>query len=271
MFQQRTYLQSLFSLLTPWLLTPWLMLCFSTSVMAQAFEPPLKRPVTNAPKTVQVNDQVKKDNTMTIAIHAWAPWSGANLQSMGPLPHLVSEILAKDGMQPRYRFVHWGRALDTLSNNEVDAAIVWISADLRTDPFVVSDPILRERAALYFPANKSYNSSLDTITKARMAWNETFVYEYDVYNKLESHAFTPFPVKSEVEALRSVISKQTDFAVIPYSMGRMALAKLNPTEQKGLKYVMLENSFPAAYFLIQRRHTRRPKNHGTIQRCVTEN
>ena len=224
--------------------------CLSGALMAQAFQPPLKRPESNAPKTSRIDDNPNKKPSATIAVHPWQPWSGPNLQSMGKVPRLIAEVMSQDGTQTRFRFAHWGRALDMLSNNEVDAAIVWLSADLRTDPFVVSEPLMTERAALYFNKAKPYGTDLDKITSGRMVWLKDYVYEYDVYNKLDKKVFTPFPVSNENDGFQALLNKKADFFVVPYTLARTIIAGMTPTEQQSLGYVMLNNNFPPAYFLI---------------------
>lgn len=233
-----------------WLPAVLIALALSLPAMAQQFAPPLKRPNTNAPKTVEIDDQTQKTKVMNVAVHTWEPWAGSNLTSMGLLPRLVSEILSQDGTQTRFRFMHWSKALDMLANKEVDAAIIWISADLRLDPFVISDPLMRERAALYSLKGNTYSKSLEAIPKGRLAWRHDYVYEYDIYNKLESKAFTPVPVASEAEGLQAVLAKKADFFIAPYGPGRDAVAKLDATDKNAIAYVMLENNFPRAFFLM---------------------
>jgi ABC-type amino acid transport substrate-binding protein len=224
--------------------------CLTGTLMAQAFQPPLKHPEKHDAKTSKIDNNPNKTPSATIAVHPWQPWSGPNLQSMGKVPHLIAEVMSQDGTQTRFRFAHWGRALDMLSNNEVDAAIVWLSADLRTDPFVVSDPLMTERAALYFNKTKPYGADLDKISSGRMVWLKDYVYEYDVYNKLDKKTFTPFPVTNEQDGFEALLNKKADFFVVPYTLARTIVANMSPAEQQSLGYVMLNNNFPPAYFLI---------------------
>lgn len=222
----------------------------SGPVVAQ-FEPPITRPQAAA-RTIDIDDQRVKTSILTVAVHAWAPWAGPNLQSMGTLPHMVSEIMSSDNTQVRFRFVHWGKALDMLSNQEADAAIVWVSADLRLDPFLMSNPLQEQRAALYFNKAKPYSADISTITMARLAWQKEYVYEFDVFRQIDKSAFKPVAIPDERAGLLAVADREADIFIAPWSVARDELKKLDATKRNALGYVLLKNNFPPAFFLVNK-------------------
>lgn len=232
--------------------TSWALLLlawFAPMALAQ-MEPPLKRPAP-APKTIDIQDQAPKIKVMNIAVHAWSPLAGADLQSMGPIPRLVSQALSTDGsIQIRYRFVHWSKALDMLAANEVDAAVIWVSGDLQLDPFLMSKPLQVQRAALYFRKPATYSDDIGTIAPARLAWQKDYVYEFDVFRKISDKTLKPIPVKDELTGLQAVADGQADVFIAPWAFARSALKQLDARQQQSLGYVLLKNDFPPAFFLL---------------------
>lgn len=227
-----------------------LLILFVPSVLAQQLVPPLKRPAAT-PKTIDIQDQTPTIKSMNIAVHAWPPLAGTGLQSMGMLPRLVSQALSTDGsIQIHYRFVHWSKALDMLAAKEVDAAVIWVSGDLRLDPFLMSKPIQVQRAALYFRKPNAVSDDINTLPPSRLAWNKDYVYEFDVFQKIEDKTLTPLPVKDEVAGLQAVANGDADIFIAPWTFARTAVEKLDARQQQKLGHVLLKNDFPPSYFLL---------------------
>ncbi len=229
-----------------------LLLLMPLWVMAQSLplEPPLKR---NKPaKSVTIDESTKDKPRLEIAVHNWAPYAGANLSYLGIAPRLVNEVIGRDGTQTHLRFMHWSKALDMLANQEVDAAIIWVSDDLRMDDFVASTPLLKLQAILYSRADKPLQGGLPLQKNLRLAWVPEYVYDSRTYTALSKHLVTAVPARNEREAMQLLLDKKADAFLTPYSTGRNTLMALTASQQKQLVASMQTIPFPSAYLLVNK-------------------
>lgn len=189
---------------------------------------------------------------MTIAVHSWPPYSGRNLQYFGTAPHVVSEVLADQPIQVRFVFAGWAEALDQLANREVDGAIVWVSPDMKLDPFVGSDPLLKHRAVLYYRKDSPHPGELRNLPPLRMVWQPSYVYDYYTYNRLADKTLTPVPVSNETDGFTQLLNGQADVFLLPYLASRPAVKTLSPSQQEKLAYQIQEVPFPSTHLLLNR-------------------
>lgn len=213
-------------------------------------QPPLKRP--EAARTVDIAKPNKdRPAIITIGVHPLAPWAGADLPGMGILPRLATESLGKEGVQVRYRIMHWSKALEKVQDGEIDAALMWVSADMALDEFVGSDPLVIPRAALYYRVDKPYKQELSALKGLRLAVNKDYVYDKVTYQLLSKKAFTPVVVKDEVDGLNAVLEQRADIFLVPYESSRIAWKKIPAADLKQLGYKMQQQNFPAAHLLMK--------------------
>jgi ABC-type amino acid transport substrate-binding protein len=209
-----------------------------------------RRSQSKGPTVTATQAETVKIRTLEIAVHPWAPWAGAELTSLGIAPRLTSEILTQEGTQLHYNFMHWSKALEKLSDKKVDAAIIWVSNDMALDQFLVSEPLVQPRAALYYRNDKPFKAELHQLKNIRMAWQKDYVYNNKTYKQLTNHVITGIPVKDEAGGLNAVLTQKADVFLAPFDSSKHAWKKLPDTDIKRLGYKLQEEYFPALCLVI---------------------
>ncbi|MFZ6046814.1 substrate-binding periplasmic protein [Pseudomonas sp. CR3202] len=78
----------------------------------------------------------------------WAPYLGARLPHQGVASRIVAEAFALEGVQVRWEFYPWARALHLAEQGERAGTAVWLRSPERERRFYISDPVVE--SAYYF-------------------------------------------------------------------------------------------------------------------------
>ncbi|MDW3710524.1 MULTISPECIES: substrate-binding periplasmic protein [unclassified Pseudomonas] len=79
----------------------------------------------------------------------WAPYLGAKLPHQGVASRIVAEAFALEGIDVRWEFYPWARALRLAERGERDGSAVWLRNPEREARFFVSDPVIESGYYLF--------------------------------------------------------------------------------------------------------------------------
>jgi polar amino acid transport system substrate-binding protein len=86
---------------------------------------------------------------LLISTGEYAPWSGEQLAQQGFVSRVVREAFAREGIQVRFHFMPWARALESLRNGDVGASSFWYDDPVKAQEFLYSEPISEHRELLF--------------------------------------------------------------------------------------------------------------------------
>lgn len=178
----------------------------------------------------------------------------------------------------------WPDALDGLVTEEFDAALIWVMEDLNRDPFIVSEPILEYRSALYYRRNLPKPTTSDDLLGFRIGLNPYYVYDEPSYRVMKSRSMTP--VKGETDRIHfdMLLKGDIDFYLSPILTSAPLLRNsYSPEQQKQLTYTTELFKFPPSQLLVNRQREggrqfllefnnglKRLKNDGTLDRYLDD-
>ncbi|QEL57373.1 substrate-binding periplasmic protein [Chromobacterium paludis] len=86
---------------------------------------------------------------LQISTGEYAPWCGERLPAQGFVSRVVREAFAREGVQVRFRFMPWARALEALRNGDVQASSFWFDDPVKAKEFLYSAPLSEHREMLF--------------------------------------------------------------------------------------------------------------------------
>jgi polar amino acid transport system substrate-binding protein len=72
----------------------------------------------------------------------WSPYLGQNLPHHGVASRIVEEAFALEGIQVKWEFYPWARALRSAERGNSDGSAVWLRSPEREQAFFISEPVV---------------------------------------------------------------------------------------------------------------------------------
>ena len=94
------------------------------------------------------------DPAITLANVEWPPFTSHQLTDDGYISRRVTDAFAISGVQVRYVFLPWKRALEETRDGRFAGTLVWAHTEDRDRDFLYSDPILVSRYVLFYNRNR---------------------------------------------------------------------------------------------------------------------
>lgn len=227
---------------------------------------------------------IRANKRFVIAAHEWSPFASREVRYFGVLPRIVTQILEAQGVTIEYRFMPWPDALDGLITEEYDAALIWVMADLNRDPFIISEPILEYRSALYSRTSLPKPKTPDDLMGFRIGLNPYYVYDEPSYRIMKSRAMTPIKGDTDRIHFDMLLKGDIDFYLSPILTSAPLLRSTYSLEQQQqLAYTTDIFKFPPSHLLLNRQRKdsrefllefnnglKRLKNDGTLDRYLDD-
>lgn len=91
--------------------------------------------------------------SVTLANGEWPPLLGEKLPHYGYASKIVSRAFALKGIQVKYKFFPWKRALEEARSGRVAGTLLWTSNSDRQKDFLISQPVYRSKTVLFYHRN----------------------------------------------------------------------------------------------------------------------
>ena len=96
-------------------------------------------------------NQAQALEPIRIATGDWAPYLGKKLKEKGMANHIVAEAFKASGVEIKWGFFPWSRALKTVKRGrDWDATTVWYGTDERRKEFYLSDNVVEIGHVLFY-------------------------------------------------------------------------------------------------------------------------
>ncbi len=92
--------------------------------------------------------------TITLANVEWPPFTSASLPDDGRISRRVADAFALEGIQVRYEFMPWKRAIEEARAGRYDGTLIWARAPGREQDFYYSEPVLTTRYVLFYAKSR---------------------------------------------------------------------------------------------------------------------
>ncbi|MBU2714049.1 substrate-binding periplasmic protein [Zooshikella harenae] len=79
----------------------------------------------------------------------WPPFMSQNYKHFGAGSHIVTEAFALEGIEVKYVFLPWKRAMTEAKNGWYDGTILWSKNDERKKHFLLSDAVITLRTVFF--------------------------------------------------------------------------------------------------------------------------
>ncbi|MDM8526140.1 transporter substrate-binding domain-containing protein [Desulfococcaceae bacterium HSG8] len=99
--------------------------------------------------------------TVIITTGEYPPEYSESLKYYGLTPHIVTESFASEGIDVKWKFYPWARAMYNVKRKEADASCCWTKTEERQKDFLFSDPLHTKEKVLFHL--KSYNFDWKTV------------------------------------------------------------------------------------------------------------
>lgn len=191
--------------------------------------------------------------TFVIGAHDWPPYASPDSKYMGLAPRIVTEVLQGQGIDGSYRFVPWSEALDGILTENLDGALVWLPEDIKTDNFLVSDPLLPDRAVLCQRKNMPAVTGMDELMGYRMGMNPHYVYDESSYRMLKDKFMIPIKQETDMGNFRLLLDNKIDFFLTPQLTSTPLLRnQFSPDEQNALTCTGNLFTFPPLRLVVNK-------------------
>jgi len=189
----------------------------------------------------------------TIAAYEWPPFASRDAKYFGIAPRVVSEILQNQGIEVKYRFIPWPEALDGIITEKFDGALVWVTEDMHHEAFLISNPILEHRTALYYRKGLPEPKDANDLMGYRMGVNSHYVYDLKSYRLLKDRFVESVNGDSDIVQFHNLIDGKIDFYLTPILTSAPLLrSNFTADEQNRLTYSTNLFKFPSAYLIVNR-------------------
>lgn len=87
----------------------------------------------------------------------WPPYMGKNLTDYGPVSAIIEQAFALEGIEVRWQFYPWARAMLAAENGQCDGTAVWSSTADRRKNFYFSQPITDNQTYFLYRKNSPFD------------------------------------------------------------------------------------------------------------------
>lgn len=141
----------------------------------------------------------------------WPPYMEAKLPHGGPLSLIIEQAFALEGVEVRWQFYPWARAMLMAQSGRCDGTAVWSSSAKRLAAFYLSDPIISNQT--YFLHRNSQPFDWHSISDlGGLAIGGTIGYDYgDSFQEAErTGQLKVIRLPQEQQGIRMLLAKRLD-------------------------------------------------------------
>lgn len=141
----------------------------------------------------------------------WAPYLGEKLPYQGVASRIVAEAFALEGIDVRWEFYPWARALRLAERGERDGSAVWLRSPERDQHFFVSEPVIESGYYLFHRKDLALDwHQVDDLAQLRIG--ATLGYDYgEAFQRAEREGRLKVQrLPSEEQGLRMLLAGRID-------------------------------------------------------------
>ena len=164
--------------------------------------------------------------TVRITNGEWPPFFSEELKHGGVTSHIVSEAFALEGINVRYGWFPWARALANAKTGDWDASIGWGKTPESEKDFILSDPILEGKIVFFHLKDYSLDwETLDDLKGIKIGAVIGYNYSVEFIEAERAGEITVERIGSEEQNFRKLLSGRIDVFVSNVDVGYAVLNK----------------------------------------------
>ncbi len=155
----------------------------------------------------------------------WPPYLGKGLPKYGAISHIVTEAFHRVGLNVRYEFFPWVRALH-VAHESFDGTLVWAKTPQRQQNFFYSEPVMIDKVAIFYHKDKPIRwNDIEDLKPYRVAIMRGYNNGNEMAKAEASGEYNFVTVTSETHALKMLFHRRIDIAVIDNTVGLELIRK----------------------------------------------
>lgn len=156
----------------------------------------------------------------------YPPWSGESLPGQGLVNRIVAEAFRREGVDVRFRFYPWRRALEVLRNGGVQASSFWFEDESRNREFLYSAQLSEHREVLFHRRDTILPawSRLEDLASFRFCATRGYTYTSSFWLLVGNGTLRADESSSDEICLRKLLAGRVDVFPMDESAGRTLLA-----------------------------------------------
>lgn len=141
----------------------------------------------------------------------WSPYLGRNLPHHGVASRIVAEAFALQGVEVRWEFYPWARALRSAEQGKSDGAAVWLRSPEREAQFFISDPVVDSNYYLFHRKDHPFDwQQVSDLQNQRIGGAIDYDYGIAFQQAEQSGQLQVKRLSSEEQGLRMVLAGRLD-------------------------------------------------------------
>ncbi|MBF9018017.1 MULTISPECIES: ABC transporter substrate-binding protein [unclassified Oceanispirochaeta] len=170
--------------------------------------------------------------TVRITNGEWPPFLFEELKHGGVTSHIVKEAFALEGINVRYGWFPWARALANAKTGDWDASIGWQKTPEREKDFIFSEPILEGRIVFFHLKDYSFEwETLDDLKGIKIGAVIGYNYSVEFIEAERAGEITVKRIGSEEQNFKKLLSGRIDVFISNVDVGYAVLNKYFPDEE----------------------------------------
>jgi len=158
--------------------------------------------------------------TLTIATGEWPPYSSATLPHYGTVMAQVAQAFAAAGIEVRYEFMSWNRALELTRAGKYAATPMWLKTPDRMRDFLLVGPIVTSTVVLFHRKDRPFEwQSMNDLAAIRIGVALGYSYGPAFDKLMAGHVLTPDVAPNDELGLIRVAGGHIDAFLLDRDVG----------------------------------------------------
>jgi len=168
----------------------------------------------------------------------WAPYLGQHLPYNGVASRIVSEAFALEGVQVKWEFLPWARALHLAEQGQREGTAVWLRSPERDTQFYVSAEVIDSGYSLFHRKGEALNwKRVADLKGLRIGGINGYDYGADFQRAEQSGELQVVRLPSEEQGLRMLLANRLDvFPIDPVVAMDLLHSHFSAAERARLTY-----------------------------------
>lgn len=184
----------------------------------------------------------------------WPPYMGASLPEKGPVSQIIEQAFALEGVEVRWQFYPWARAMLVAQSGQCEGTAVWSSSSERLAAFYLSEPIINNQTYFLHLASQPFDwQSIDDLQGLRLGG--TIGYDYGAaFQQAElSGKLKVTRLPSEELGIHMLLAGRLDaFPIDKVAAQAMLQQQFDPQQRASLSFHPLALRTDPLYLLLNR-------------------
>lgn len=168
--------------------------------------------------------QAHAREVVDLANGEWPPYLSQHLPNYGVVSRIITEAFALQGIEVRYGFFPWRRAIAMARAGDWNGTPVWIKSTERLQSFLLSDPIVQAECHFFHRRNMQFDwSTIEDLAPYRIGISNDYFYGEEFHDAIDKGLLTVESVPSDEQNFRKLLGERIDIFQIDGVAGRTLL------------------------------------------------